>query len=80
MAAGELLSVWTSVSALELAQKYLPSDAWSKILGAPALVISGRIQQQLTQMGASRVELAPGPGNPALLGAILQLTGGLAGE
>jgi len=72
---GELISVWTSTSALNLAEKYLPADVWGKILGSSVLVISSRIQHHLTQLGASRVELADGPGNPELLQSILRLTG-----
>jgi len=72
---GNLISVWTSISALNLAETYLPADVWVKILGSSALVISSRIQQHLAQLGASRVELADGPGNPGLLKSILQLKG-----
>jgi len=70
-----LLSVWTSISALKLAEEYLPGELWAKILGAPALVISARIQHHLRQLGASCVELADGPGNPELLRSILRLSG-----
>ena len=69
--ARDLLSVWTSVSALKLAEKYLPEAVWMKILNAPALVISSRIQHYLQQLGATRVELADGPGNPELLQSII---------
>ena len=71
----DLLSVWTSVSALELARELLPAAAWKKILYAPALVISDRIQHHLQQLGARRIELADGPGNVELLQSILRLTG-----
>ena len=73
--AEELLTVWTSVSALELARENLPREAWGRILDAPALVISTRIQHHLQQLGVSRVELADGPGNADLLQAILRITG-----
>ena len=66
-----LLSVWTSISALKLAEKHLPGTVWSKILKAPALVISARIQHHLLQLGASSVELADGPGNSELLQSII---------
>lgn len=69
--AGDLLSVWTSISALKLAEEYLPGAVWTKILNAPALVISARIQHYLQQLGATRVELAEGPGNPELLQSII---------
>lgn len=72
---GDLISLWTSISALKLAEEYLPPDVWGKILGSPALVISSRIQHYLTQLGAGSVELADGPGNPDLLKSILRLTG-----
>jgi len=73
-AANDLLSVWTSISALEIASQGLPVALWSKILNAPALVISTRIQKHLQQLGASRVELADGPGNPDLLESISRLS------
>jgi uroporphyrinogen-III synthase len=73
--AGDLLSVWTSISALELAEERLPEIVWMKILNSPALVISVRIQHHLQQLGATCVELADGPGNPELLQSILRLTG-----
>jgi uroporphyrinogen-III synthase len=69
--ANDLLSVWTSISALKLAEEYLPGAVWTKILNAPALVISARIQHYLQQLGATRVELADGPGNPELLQSII---------
>ena len=47
----DLLSVWTSISALKMAQERLPGAAWEKILKAPALVISARIQHYLQQLG-----------------------------
>jgi len=72
-AADRLLSVWTSVSALEVARKYLPPNAWEKILHAPMLVISARIKHHLQQLGASGVELTDGPGNAGLLQSIRQL-------
>ena len=70
-AAKDLLSVWTSISALKIAEKCLPATVWEKILSAPALVISARIQHHLQQLGASSVELADGPGNSALLQSII---------
>jgi uroporphyrinogen-III synthase len=72
-AAESLLSVWTSISALKLAEEHLPEAAWAKILSAPALVISARIQHHLQQLGAVRVELAEGPENRKLLRSVLRL-------
>lgn len=71
----DMVSVWTSTSAIDLAEKSLPGDVWVKILGSSALVISSRIQRHLIKLGASRVELADGPGNPELLRSILRLQG-----
>ena len=73
--ADDLLSVWTSISAINIAEQYLPATVWQKILGSPALVISTRIQHHLQQIGATGVELAEGPGNPALLKSIQRLIG-----
>jgi len=72
-AADELISIWTSVSALEIARAHLPEAAWDKLLCKPALVISKRIQHHLQQLGARRVELADGPGNTDLLHSIQRL-------
>lgn len=72
--AEDLISIWTSISAIDIAEKSLPGDVWVKILESSALVISSRIQHHLMQLGASRVELADGPGNPELLGSLLRLT------
>ena len=74
-AADDLISTWTSISALELAREYLPGPVWDKVLRAPALVISLRIQHHLQQLGASRIMLADGPGNTDLLRSIIRLTG-----
>jgi len=69
-----LLSVWTSVSAVELAREQLSEVVWNKILSEPVLVISGRIKHHLQQLGANRIELAAGPGNAELLQSIQRLT------
>ena len=71
--ADELISIWTSVSALEIARRHLPEATWDKLLGKPALVISKRIQHHLQQLGATNVELADGPGNTDLLNSIQRL-------
>lgn len=73
--AHDLVSIWTSISSLKLAEQYLPRDVWGKILVSLALVISDRIRHHLVQLGASRVDLADGPGNQELLQSILKLTG-----
>jgi uroporphyrinogen-III synthase len=75
LGAEDLISVWTSTSAIQLARECLPAGAWKKILTSPALVISTRIQHHLQELGATSVELADGPGNPELLQSILRLTG-----
>jgi len=72
-AADDLISIWTSISALKLARENLPGTAWEKILCTPALVISTRIQHHLQQLGATCVELADGPGNADLVRSIQRL-------
>jgi len=73
--ATRLLSIWTSTSALTLAQQYLPAELWEKVLQAPALVISNRIQHHLVSLGATSVAVSNGPGNAELLEAIMQTPG-----
>ncbi len=73
--ATRLLSIWTSTSALTLAQQHLPAELWEKVLQAPALVISNRIQHHLVSLGATSVALSNGPGNAELLEAIMQMPG-----
>jgi uroporphyrinogen-III synthase len=71
--ANKLVSIWTSVSALTIAQQNLPADLWAKILQAPSLVISKRIRHHLKSLGATRVSLSEGPGNDALLKAVTRM-------
>ena len=71
--AGQLISTWTSNSAADIAQKRLPEALWRKILESPMLVISRRMQRHMEAMGASRVRLAGGPANQALLQSILEI-------
>ena len=71
--ADNLISIWTSIYALEIAREYLPAAVWSKILNAPALVISARIKHYLQQAGAKHIESAEGPGNSALLQSLKAL-------
>lgn len=70
-----LISTWTSISAVDLAHEHLPAGLWKKILKAPALVISSRIQQHFQQLGAVDVQLSEGPGNQDLLRSIERLSG-----
>lgn len=73
--AKELISIWTSVAALELAREQLPGPAWDALLHSTMLVISGRIQHRLEELGARCVKRAEGPGNADLLRSVLQLAG-----
>jgi uroporphyrinogen-III synthase len=79
VAAKDLVSIWTSVAALDLAREQLPGPAWVRLLNSTMLVISGRIQHHLQGLGARRVEIADGPGNADLLRSLLRLTGKAAG-
>lgn len=69
-----LISVWTSVAAIDLAKQSLPDILWQKILTSPVVVISARIQQHFQSLGATRTELTEGPGNPDIFQAIIDLT------
>ena len=74
--ADHLISIWTSVSAVEIASKSFPASIWMKVLAAPVLVISTRIQHYLQQQGAKRISLVAGPGNPEIVDSIAQLMKG----
>jgi uroporphyrinogen-III synthase len=74
--AEQLISLWTSISAIKIAEGSLPSAVWEKIIAAPMLVISTRIQHYLQQHGARYVQIASGPGNSELLSAISQTMAG----
>jgi uroporphyrinogen-III synthase len=74
IAAPGLISIWTSVAALELARERLSPAAWDKLLSSTMLVISKRIQHHLQGLGARRVERSEGPGNADLLRSVLRLT------
>lgn len=76
----DFISVWTSVSALEIAEEQLPEATWEKILRAPAIVISARLQQYLQQAGATFVEQTDGPGNSEILKSVLRLSRGESGS
>jgi uroporphyrinogen-III synthase len=71
--AHDLVSIWTSVAALELAREQLPGPAWDHLLRSTMLVISGRIEHYLQGLGARRVVRADGPGNADLLRSVLRL-------
>lgn len=71
--AERLISIWTSVAALKLAELNMPPEVWEKILSSPALVISARIKHHLQQQGATVIELSDGPGNTSLLRSIRRL-------
>jgi len=70
----DLISIWTSMSAVKLAHSALPRGSWEKILQSPSLVISKRIQHDLKSMGAAQVEVTDGPGNNPLLKAIIRMS------
>ena len=74
--ARDLVSIWTSVAALELAREQLPGPAWDSLLRSTMLVISERIQHYLQGLGARLVVRADGPGNADLLRSVLRLAEG----
>lgn len=77
--AKDLISIWTSVAALELAREQLPGAAWDALLRSTSLVISERLQRHLQELGAAAVVRADGPGNADLLRSVLRLAGKAGG-
>lgn len=68
-----LLSVWTSGNAMNALAQRLPPAAWFGVCRGEWLVISERLKRLARAYGPSRIHLADGPGNDALLAAIRRL-------
>ena len=71
--AGGLVSVWTSGNAMTALSQRLPPATWFQICQGEWVVISERLQRLARAYGPSRVHLAAGPGNGAILAAIRAL-------
>ena len=68
--AAGLISVWTSGNAMTSLSQRLAPATWFQICQGDWLVISERLQRLARAYGPSRVHLAGGPGNGAILAAI----------
>jgi uroporphyrinogen-III synthase len=68
-----LLSVWTSGNAMNALAQRLPPAAWFRVCRGEWLVISERLKRLARAYGPSRIHLADGPGNEALLAAVRRL-------
>lgn len=71
--AAALLSIWTSANAMNALAQRLPPAAWFRVCRGEWLVISERLQRLARAYGPSRIHLADGPGNNALLAAVRRL-------
>lgn len=71
--AAGLVSVWTSGNAMTALSQRLPPAIWFQICQGEWVVISERLQRLARAYGPSRVHLAGGPGNSAILAAIRAL-------
>jgi uroporphyrinogen-III synthase len=65
-----LLAVWTSGNALNALAQRLPPATWFRLCQGEWLVISERLQRLARAYGPSRIHLAGGPGNGAIVNAI----------
>lgn len=68
-----LLSVWTSANAMNALAQRLPPAAWFRVCRGEWLVISERLKRLARAYGPTRIHLADGPGNNALLAAVRRL-------
>ena len=68
-----LVSVWTSGNAMTALAQRLPPAIWFRICQGDWLVISERLRRLARAYGPSRVHLAGGPGNGAILAALRAL-------
>ena len=65
-----VLSVWTSGNAMNALSQRLPPAFWFRLCQGEWLVISERLLRLARAFGPTRVHLAPGPGNGAIIAAI----------
>jgi uroporphyrinogen-III synthase len=65
-----VLSVWTSGNTMDALAKRLPPAIWFRLCEGEWLVISDRLQRLARAYGPSRVHLASGPDNGAIVAAI----------
>lgn len=68
--ASHVLSVWTSGNAMKSLAQRLPPAAWYRLCRGEWLVISERLRRLARAYGPSRIHLASGPGNRAILAAV----------
>ncbi len=71
--AAGLLAVWTSGNAINTLSERLPSATWLRLCQGEWLVISQRLEHRAQAWGPTRIHLADGPGNGAILEAIRSL-------
>lgn len=65
-----VLSVWTSGNTMDALAKRLPPATWFRLCEGDWLVISERLQRLARAYGPSRIHLASGPDNGAIVAAI----------
>ena len=68
-----LLSIWTSANSLEQLSGSIESGAWEKVLQGEFLVSSDRLGKIARRYTAGQIHVTDGPGNEALMAAILSL-------
>lgn len=68
-----VLAVWTSGNAMNALSQRLPPATWFRLCQGEWLVISERLQRLARAYGPSRIHLASGPGNGAILASIRSL-------
>ena len=68
-----VLSIWTSGNAMNALSQRMPPAAWFRLCQGEWLVISERLKRLARAYGPSRIHMASGPGNGAILSAIRNL-------
>jgi len=71
--AAGLVVVWTSSNAMNALSQRLPSATWLRLCQGDWLVISHRLENLARAYGPTRIHLADGPGNGAILESIRSL-------
>ncbi len=71
--ASAVLCIWTSANSMKALSQRLPPAIWFQLCQGDWLVISERLKRLARAFGPSRVHLASGPGNRAILSAVRSL-------
>ncbi|NNE06571.1 MAG: uroporphyrinogen-III synthase [Xanthomonadales bacterium] len=71
----DIISIWTSARALSHMAASMAPGAWKKVSSGILIVNSDRLARQARAQCSGEVVVAAGPGNDAIMAALLELSG-----